>query len=418
MAILDERDLKQRSIGCIGFSLIAHAGLMGVLMLSPQKPAQDPGGQNGNGEVAYLNVEGDPGSGASAPTQPNGSPNEMMVASANDPSAVALPEKPPEVPERPEKKPEKQIVAPAPTPAPAPPPPPPQELPAKKAVQPKPLPKKAVAKKAAPAKAAVVAAENGDVETKAEEQLSDEEKDQSFMPLPEKNSAEQGEQVEEAPQPIVATHESTSSQAEPAKEKEAAPVSAPAPAPAPTAAPVAAPAPVASATPVKAAAASSVPAAASSTAGTSSGSTMSANAQGEGQGAAAQGKGANALGQGVGAVAGAPSGPIRDESKLVPRPGNKQFKYPYQERFSNKPGEVRTATVIGRVTQDGSVVDVYVEKSSGSKAMDKEALETFRLWKYMPGQEGLVRKPVNFVLAGEAQEAKATLGRDKAVKPQ
>ena len=105
---------------------------------------------------------------------------------------------------------------------------------------------------------------------------------------------------------------------------------------------------------------------------------------------------------------GIPSGAeIRDASRLTPAPGNQSFAYPQQDRLHGRTG---TATVVGRVEADGSVTQVALEKSSGSKTMDQEALSTFRKWKFMPGQEGYVRKPVQFVLKGDAQQSKATLG--------
>jgi TonB family protein len=108
------------------------------------------------------------------------------------------------------------------------------------------------------------------------------------------------------------------------------------------------------------------------------------------------------------AGAGVPVGSqIRDAADLVPRPGNPSPQYPQIDRISSRQG---LAVVVGKVNADGSMGDVYVEKSSGSKTLDQEAQSTFKSWKFMPGQEGYVRKPFKFALAGEARELHAHLG--------
>ena len=98
---------------------------------------------------------------------------------------------------------------------------------------------------------------------------------------------------------------------------------------------------------------------------------------------------------------------IRDASELVPRPGNPSPQYPQIDRISSRQG---LAIVVGKVNADGTMGNVYVEKSSGSKTLDQEAQNTFKSWKFMPGQEGYVRKPFKFALAGEARELHAHLG--------
>ena len=97
---------------------------------------------------------------------------------------------------------------------------------------------------------------------------------------------------------------------------------------------------------------------------------------------------------------------IRDASELVARPGNPSPVYPQQDRLLGRQG---LAVVVGRITNDGSIISVQLERSSGSASMDQEALKTFAKWKFMSGQQGLVRKPFQFVLSGAAKELPARL---------
>lgn len=99
---------------------------------------------------------------------------------------------------------------------------------------------------------------------------------------------------------------------------------------------------------------------------------------------------------------------IRDARELIAQPGNRQPLYPEQERLNRREG---TNVVVGRVLSNGSIGDVYLEKSSGSPLMDREALAAFKQWKYMPGQEGFIRQPFKFQLDGRVQEIKGTLRR-------
>ena len=97
---------------------------------------------------------------------------------------------------------------------------------------------------------------------------------------------------------------------------------------------------------------------------------------------------------------------IRDASELIARPGNPSPIYPQEDRLHGRQG---LAVVVGRVANDGSILSVSLERSSGSASMDQEAMKTFAKWKFMPGQQGMVRKPFQFVLAGAAKELPARL---------
>jgi TonB family protein len=125
--------------------------------------------------------------------------------------------------------------------------------------------------------------------------------------------------------------------------------------------------------------------------------------------------GGQAGGSGVGSQAGSGLGHgvplgvrIRDARELIAQTGNRQPLYPEQERLNRREG---TNVVVGRVLSNGTIGDVYLEKSSGSPLMDREALAAFKQWKYMPGQEGFIRQPFKFQLDGRVQEIKGTLRR-------
>ena len=60
---------------------------------------------------------------------------------------------------------------------------------------------------------------------------------------------------------------------------------------------------------------------------------------------------------------------------------------------------------MGQVKRDGSVGEIYLEKSSGSKSLDRASLETFKKWKFDSGQQGFVRKPFEYRLSGDALSA-------------
>lgn len=113
---------------------------------------------------------------------------------------------------------------------------------------------------------------------------------------------------------------------------------------------------------------------------------------------------AEAIGTGAGPGVGEP---IRNASELRPLPGNPQPVYPARDRLLRKEG---TALVIGKVTPEGRIADVKLERSSGSAQMDSASLQAFRSWRFQAGQEGWVRQPFQFRLVGAAREIPAQLG--------
>ncbi len=99
---------------------------------------------------------------------------------------------------------------------------------------------------------------------------------------------------------------------------------------------------------------------------------------------------------------------IRDASELHSAPGNRAPIYPERDRLLRNEG---TSIFIARVRPDGTVTDVRLEKSARSQTLDAAALEAMTKWRFLPGQEGLIRKAFTFSLGGEAEELPARLRR-------
>lgn len=86
--------------------------------------------------------------------------------------------------------------------------------------------------------------------------------------------------------------------------------------------------------------------------------------------------------------------------------GNKPPKYPMRARLEGRQGETE---LVYRVTADGKVADVSIDKSSGSKDLDAEAVKAISSYRFVPGQEGWARHPVAFSLKGIATSTPARL---------
>jgi TonB family protein len=76
----------------------------------------------------------------------------------------------------------------------------------------------------------------------------------------------------------------------------------------------------------------------------------------------------------------------------MPRP-----KYPYEARARHITG--RGTYEILMDTKSGMVTRVVVVQSTGSKVLDKAAVEAFSSWRARPGKISRIRVPVNFTLA-------------------
>ena len=411
MADQTTRDFRQRSLGCVGASMLAHVGLLVLLVLAPQSEALQPIGTPEGLAPGAVTVELEmPATGTSEPAAataaPETQPSEVLLASNDDPNAVPLPSKNVE-----QVKP-KAIAAPV----------------IKEVAKPKVV--KAAAPKA-PAKPKITSPD-GDVEiekaisaarveepkvqaiAQSDETVSPTTSEPELPTTPE----EEDQEVETAKAQIAEAAIASAPLAETAPAPEAAPsapmqesvpeVSKPLPLVQKPAAPQAAPqqpaaiaaAPVA---PKQMATAppQAIPAQVSQQgSGGASAQPGTAAAQ---PGTAAPGRSVRAGGLGYAVPMGTR---IRDASELVARPGNPSPVYPQQDRLLGRQG---LAVVVGRITNDGSIISVQLERSSGSASMDQEALKTFAKWKFMSGQQGLVRKPFQFVLSGAAKELPARL---------
>jgi protein TonB len=84
---------------------------------------------------------------------------------------------------------------------------------------------------------------------------------------------------------------------------------------------------------------------------------------------------------------------------LKQMPGNKAPAYPLQARREGHQGQVE---LLYHVTKEGKVEGIQIAKSSGFKDLDQEAVKAVSAYRFVPGQEGWARHPINFELKGEA----------------
>jgi len=99
---------------------------------------------------------------------------------------------------------------------------------------------------------------------------------------------------------------------------------------------------------------------------------------------------------------------IRDAEDLRPAPGNRPPSYPERDRLARNQG---TVVFVARVRKDGTVTDIRTEQTSSSRSLDLAAWEAMKNWRFLPGQEGWVRKGFTFSLGGDAEEIPARLRR-------
>jgi TonB family protein len=403
-----DRDQRQRAFGFIGFSAMAHIGILAVLAFAPHAPqlllapAGSSQGTSDAGEMTFIDVaEPNAGEGLAQNDAPINSTDAApsIPASTSDSSDVLIPQT---VDVKPEEKSEEQ-QAPLPTQLPS-------KLPAKAATK---SSSKAPAKIAKSAKfSAPLTDETGDTEVmKALKASRDEDKSENtddFLP-------------EKLPVPVRIAERAP---AQPMDESEPQ-VMNESPAPDENTKPAATPEPVAAVVPrgpvaenqatqptapkgpvaVHEASSQGHDSPTTSQLAANTGSRTGANSQVS----AASGTGHTGAGDGGGTALGVPNGAmIRDAGKLMARPGNPNPVYPQADRLNRREG---VNSIIGRVQPDGSVSQVFLERSSGSAQMDQAAMKAFKQWKFMPGQEGFVRQPFRFQLVGEAQDINGQLRR-------
>ena len=402
-----DRDIRQRSLGCVGASMMAHVGLLALLALGPQAKSIEPMGQPEGSTVGLTTVDLQSGpAGEAAPQAPpkaqRAPPQEVLLAANDDPNAVVIPaQKPvakvaPKLAAKPIVKPVSKPIATVSTVATI-----------AKSVEPQLPPPVAIVEKP-------IAEPQGDVEVAEQEPAV---KSAPVEEAPKKPvEDDEDENVETvknvaAPQTVAATVEQVTEPevvTKPAPPAPTAPVAAAIQPPQQVTAPAQRPQPPAP-VPTNAPQASTF---ARPMAQANAGAAQPSRAV-PGQGLSQSpgvgpNMGAASLRSG-GLTAGVPQGNhIRDWTELVARPGNPNGTYPQQDRLLGRQG---LAVVIGRVTADGSIATVQLERSSGSPTLDQEAMKTFAKWKFVPGQAGLVRKPFKFQLTGAAETMPARLGR-------
>ncbi|MGE3974054.1 MAG: energy transducer TonB [Bdellovibrionales bacterium] len=106
-------------------------------------------------------------------------------------------------------------------------------------------------------------------------------------------------------------------------------------------------------------------------------------------------------GDGGGTPPGTPSGEVHSDKELVARKGNPKPNYPMFSRLKREQG---TVVLRFTVNDDGEVDKVWLHQSSGHKALDNEALNSHKHWRYEPGRTGIFQKQVTFSLKGQAVE--------------
>ena len=351
----NERDTKQRTLGFLGFSAIAHVILLIALMFMrlARNDSRDSAANKPTHRGAVASANPHSRHNAERIEEQKSAPTEILLADANDPTGVEVPKEslkagapaPVVVVEKPV---EKGVEAEAP---------PVGDVPVV-AAEPPPKPVKAKIKKPK-VKTAVAKSPKKPLLEPVEEAFQS-------------NSIKPAAPVEENPEqltPVIADEAS-------ALQREEAPVEA--------SQPVAAtemPAPVEEAAAPEVAAPSE--------------QVASGNGAGEGTGLAAP------------PSTGSSSNEVVDASLRQPLRGNPLPTYPTRDRLAGKQG---MAVVTGKVGTDGRVSGVQIEQSSGSSSIDQASVDSFKQWKFAPGPDATVRKSFAFNLSGEAKVARAQLG--------
>ncbi len=88
-------------------------------------------------------------------------------------------------------------------------------------------------------------------------------------------------------------------------------------------------------------------------------------------------------------------GTTLDVTKLSERQGNRAPKYPFMARLRRQEG---STLIQAYVKKDGTLDSVSLYKSSGSPLLDREALDSFSRYRYVPGATGWILKTIKFTL--------------------
>ncbi len=388
---LVESRRSNRTLGCVGLSVCVHVAFLAALAIAPAS-IRNMGGGDGQdagagGSVSMIDSSSNAGGDLAAAVS-NDQPVEVSVMTDSSSDIVMSPVKT-EVPKevQPEKLPEKLV----------------EKLPEKVAVVvPPPVEKPVKAAQPPVVKPAVVKAKAASTKPVSEPAVPVITEDQG-VPVTQQAEAHSEPQSEpEVEVPVVAAAAPVEEPAEEVEEPSAQASSDERV----TDTGHDDPAPVLLANPPGDEAGSDTQAANSQSSAQGSGDDEGAGqktAMAAGQGGDQAGEGGQNAG-GSGAVI----GPIRDASDLRALPGNPNPVYPARDRLARKEG---TAVILGRVSADGRVTDLKLEKSSGSQAMDSASIQAFRSWRFQGGQQGWIRKPFQFRLVGEAKEVPAPLGK-------
>lgn len=363
IAQTQERDGRQRSLGFIGFSAIAHVTVLAVLLVTVKATKQIAGAPQGNRTEPAVEMD--------LKEMGSSEPNREVLLEDTTSTANAVVVAPPAAPVPPSSQP--RVAAPA----------------------------KTIAVKVAPN---LVTTKESDVEIK--KALAESRDDQA--PENETNSGNRREEKDVAaasPQKDDTRDEKETDKSE--EPEKLSPVIAADPEPEPQeASPTEKPAPAAVAATRKETSQAPVVAPPVAAANPAPAAKQTAPANGQGGG----GSGPSNAPQGRGNGYGAPTGSqmvVIDASLRKPLAGNAKAIYPQQDRIAHRQG---TAVLIGRVSPDGRITGVAVERGSGSVFMDRAAIDAFQKWRFAPGSEAVVRQPFNFVLTGQEQVVPARLG--------
>lgn len=367
---INARDIAQRSIGCIGFSALAHTTLIAALLLAP-KSATDLGNSVAEKQKLF-----------------DGEGSVEVIAAQNQEAAPAKAEVKVEIKAEAEIETAQTTSVPAPVPQKAV-----EELPPPKKIAevaaPKPVKTKVIVK--TPAAPKIKTTAESDVVTESEDRNVELE---NLSPVIAEQPLEPSSDDAAAPTPTEAPAAESSAPVQASsetKEKEAEP-SAPAAAPAAVEKP--APPPQAATEPKD-----DGEGRASSSGSSNTASTAAAAANGKSD-AESSGPGSSASGSG--------DGQIIEASLRRPLPGNQLPQYPRQDRLMRREG---TSIVLGDVRHNGTVENVRLERSAGSKEMDSAAIAAFKKWKFAPGAEATVRKSFRYALQGPEQVNYTSLKR-------
>ncbi len=112
---------------------------------------------------------------------------------------------------------------------------------------------------------------------------------------------------------------------------------------------------------------------------------------------------------GTASAAAGPVGIVRDGDDLIEADGNQIPHYPVQDRLANREG---TVVFLAKVEEDGSLSEIRFLKRNPSASLNSSAANAFKKYKYLPGQQGWIRKTFTFNLHGEAEEIPGKLKRE------